>query len=502
MPRQHTSKHQRITPKTQKQPSPNEPNASSNPRIALVCDWLTTPGGAEKVLLELHRMYPDSPIYTSQYRPKKITWFTDADVRTGWLQFFPAALRKVLGPFRQLYFSHLDLSTYDLVISVTGAEAKSICTAPKEGLSSNYSTHRHKSQHICYCHVPTQYYWQLYDQYTKNPGFGPLNPFIRLCFKLLVKPLRKADYAAAQKPDQFVTISQYAADQINKYYHRKAVIIAPPVETAKFSTKSTNLSTKNRELSTENPHFSTTSPQLFHNKEVASPQSSHDQPQGVFPQYLYQSNRPDLPPQIICPRPHQYFVIACRQVTWKRIDLAIAACLQAKVPLAVIGDGPEHQHLLRLAGDSQLIRFIPWLDSSELAFYLQNAKAYLFPSLEPFGIAAVEALAAGCPVIAYADGGSQDFIIPGKNGTLFPEQTADSLADAIKDFSKHTFNPITIAQTATQFDAREFRHKIQSIVNQSLTTLNHQATDSPHSSSTKPNTSNNHSSKHHGATHA
>ena len=55
-------------------------------RIALVCDWLTTPGGAEQVLLELHRLYPDAPIYTSQYNPKKLTWFQDATVRTGWMR--------------------------------------------------------------------------------------------------------------------------------------------------------------------------------------------------------------------------------------------------------------------------------------------------------------------------------------------------------------------------------------------------------------------------------
>ena len=74
----------------------------ANLSIALACDWLTTPGGAEKVLLELHHMYPDAPIYTSQYRKKGINWFDDADVRTGWLQFLPAAFRKILGPLRQL----------------------------------------------------------------------------------------------------------------------------------------------------------------------------------------------------------------------------------------------------------------------------------------------------------------------------------------------------------------------------------------------------------------
>ena len=90
-------------------------------KVALVCDWLTNVGGAEKVLLRLHRMYPDAPIYTSKYDPKGIDWFGDADIRTGWLQKFPSKMRRVLGPLGQRYFSRLDLSEYDLIISVTGA---------------------------------------------------------------------------------------------------------------------------------------------------------------------------------------------------------------------------------------------------------------------------------------------------------------------------------------------------------------------------------------------
>lgn len=363
-------------------------------KVALVCDWLTTPGGAEKVLLELHHMYPDAPIYTSQYRPKGIDWFQDAGVRTGWLNFFPVALRKYIGLFRQIYFSHLDLSSYDLVISVTGAEAKSIRTSSARKGSNCF--------HLCYCHVPTQYYWQFYDQYIANPGFGILNPIARLGLKLLVKPLRKADYRAAQRPDQFVTISSYAAEQIQKYYHRDSKVVFPPVDITKFTPKK------------------------------AAKRSS--------------------------------FVISCRQVTWKRVDLAIQACLKAELPLTVIGDGPEHANLVRLAGDSPLIKFIPWVDSAELAQYLQKSTAYIFPSTEPFGIAPVEALAAGCPVIAYADGGSRDIIVPGKNGLLFTEQTVASLVKALKSFNAEKFDSATVSQSAEKFATDQFVRGITKLV--------------------------------------
>lgn len=379
-------------------------------KVALVCDWLTTPGGAEKVLLELHQMYPDAPIYTSQYHPKGINWFEDATVRTGWMQFFPACLRKILGPLRQLYFSHLDLSNFDLVISVTGAEAKAVKTKGEQ----------HSAKHLCYCHVPTQYYWQMYHRYVENPGFGILNPFVRFFFKLLVDPLRRADLIASTRPDQFVTISTYAAEQIQIAYHRDAKIVPPPVNLEEFSTVT--------KLPVEN--------------------SSQD---------------PEQHPEL-----SQYYIIACRQVTWKRVDLAITACLQENLPLWVVGDGPEHRRLKKLVAGSPLIRFIPWVDSGDLSRYLQNATAYIFPSREPFGVAAVEALAAGCPVIAYDEGGSRDIVTPGKNGVFFSQQTTDSLSRGLREFQQHTFDPKIVKQSAIKFDHAKFRHKIQHLINNLL----------------------------------
>ena len=112
-------------------------------KVALVCDWLTEVGGAELVLLELHKMFPNAPIYTSQYRKGRIDWVLDATVKTGWLNILPAWSRRMIAPLRQRYFKKLDLTEYDLVISVTGCDAKLVKA----------------KKHICYCHVPTQYYW-------------------------------------------------------------------------------------------------------------------------------------------------------------------------------------------------------------------------------------------------------------------------------------------------------------------------------------------------------
>lgn len=391
-------------------------------RVALVCDWLTNVGGAEKVLLAIHQMYPQAPIYTSKYDKKGIDWFLDADVRTGWLQIFPSFLRRFLSPLRQHYFSRLDLSDYDLVISVTGAEAKAVKTHKEQGKTEQKTVDseqtEHHSVHLCYCHVPTQYYWQLYDDYLKNPGFGVLNPLARIALKIFVKPMRKRDYESAQQPDYFITISDYAKEQIKKYYNREAKVIYPPVDVEKFST----------DLST--------SMKIKKGKSQAKKQLN--------------------------------YIITSRQVNWKRIDLCIKACLKTNQKLTVVGDGPEHKKLLMMAGNSPLITFLPQMSQAELKKQLEKADAYLFPSLEPFGIAPIEAMAVGLPVIAYGKGGAVDYVKPGVNGFLFEHQTTDSLADAMKQFNIDDYSREKIQKTVLKFDKKVFVEKMWEEINEKV----------------------------------
>ena len=361
-------------------------------KVAIVCDWLTNVGGAEKVLLEIHKLYPKAPIYTSKYSPRGIDWFLKADVRTGWLQIFPVCLRRFLGPLRQRWFRKLDLSEYDLIISVTGAEAKAV-RATKPG-----------AKHISYCHVPTQYYWQMYDEYVKNPGFGFLNPVVRFFFKLLVKPLREKDFEAAQYVDEFVTISDYAKDLILKYYKREATVIHPPVEIKDF---------------------------VYKNKEEGN-----------------------------------YYIVTSRQVTWKRLDLAVKACMKLKRELIVVGEGPEHGRLVKMASNSEFVKFVPLVGKGELAEYLSEARGYIFPSLEPFGIAPVEAMAVGTPVIAFGKGGALDYIVEGKNGVFFEKQTVNSLAEAILEFEKKKFDRSKISESVREFSVERFDQEMKEFVNE------------------------------------
>ena len=362
-------------------------------KTAVVVDWLTEGfGGGERVIKAVHDMFPDAPIYTSQYRPKKTGWLGSADVRTGWLNSLPIALRRFTPFLRQRYFSHLDLSTYDVVISITGAEAKAVKT-------------RQDALHISYMHAATQYYWTLYDQYMENPGFGWLNPLARFALKLFIRPLRKADYAAAQRPDIVVANSSYVQEEIKKYYDRDSVVVWPNVDVEAIK---------------------------------AVPKESTQR---------------------------EGFIIACRQAIWKRVDLAILAALKAGKKLTVVGDGPEHGRLVELAGGSADITFLPKYDGvTDIVKHMRAAQGFVFPSLEPFGIVAVEALAAGTPVIALKKGGSLDFIIEGKNGLFFDEQTVDALADAMQRFETYHFDNGEVIRSAEPFSESAFKQHIQALI--------------------------------------
>jgi glycosyltransferase involved in cell wall biosynthesis len=193
---------------------------SSQPlKIAIVHDWLIG-GGAERVVLELHHMFPEAPIYTSyctdEWRQKM-----DGKVVTGWLQHFPR-LRKYIAPVRAWWFSHLDLRGYDLVISSSGYEAKGI-RVPKGAI------------HINYCHAPTHYCWSRYDEYMQHPGFGIFDPLARLGLKLLVGPMRRWDLKASKRPDYYIANSTHTQAAIKKYYGRESVVVHPPVDVSRFA---------------------------------------------------------------------------------------------------------------------------------------------------------------------------------------------------------------------------------------------------------------------------
>jgi glycosyltransferase involved in cell wall biosynthesis len=360
-------------------------------KVAIVHDWLTNMGGAERVVLALHEAYPDAPIYTSVFSPEKMPLYKGLDVRTTYLQHLPEKLREhhqLFSLFRTRAFQKLDLSEYDIVISSASAEAKAVHTRPD-------------AIHICYCHTPTRYYWSHYKAYKKDPGFGALDVIIKPLIPPLVHFMRRTDLQTVSSVDYFIANSHAVQNRIKQYYKRDSVVIPPPVDVTRL--------------------------------------------------------RP-----IKAVQKEDFYLIVGRQIPYKRIDLAIKACNKIQRRLIVIGEGSEHERLVKLAGPT--VELLTGIDDQAIVSYFQKAKGFLWPQQEDAGVTVIEAMAAGTPVIAYKKDGALDSVVEGKTGVFFEKQTVNSLCNAITTFESTSFSSSSIMKHAEKFSTKHFIMAIHAFV--------------------------------------
>lgn len=186
-------------------------------RVAIVHEWLANMGGSEKVVLALHELFPEAPIYTTVFNPDKLPEeFRGLDVRISFIQRLPQARTKYQRylPLMPTAFEQFDLTEYDLVLTSNHACAKGVVTRPE-------------TLNICYCHTPMRYAWGFYHEYMEREKVGRLG---RLMIPPLMTYLRMWDRLAADRVDYFVANSTTVARRIEKYYRRDSVVIHPPVE--------------------------------------------------------------------------------------------------------------------------------------------------------------------------------------------------------------------------------------------------------------------------------
>jgi glycosyltransferase involved in cell wall biosynthesis len=150
-----------------------------------------------------------------------------------------------------------------------------------------------------------------------------------------------------------------------------------------------------------------------------------------------------------------YYLSVAALVPYKRVDLVVRAFNQLGRRLIVVGSGPERTHLERIARSN--IEFTGWITDASLAALLAGARGLVFAGVEDFGIALVEAQAAGTPVIAYAAGGALETVVAGETGVLFREQTADSVQDAVRFAEQLEFAPGALYHNALRFRPERFR---------------------------------------------
>jgi len=236
-----------------------------------------------------------------------------------------------------------------------------------------------------------------WNQYFAYFSPGQLNIFSRFIIPPIIHRLRIWDESSAHRVDYFVSNSKNVARRIDKYYRRGADVIYPPVDTQFF-------------------------------------QPAPDRGRG------------------------DYYLIVSALVPYKRIDLAIEAFNFAGAPLKIVGDGPDYKKLKKNARPN--IEFIRPLTAKDLLHVFQDAKAYLLPGEEDFGITSLEAQACGIPVVAFGRGGARETVVPEITGIFFYEATGDSLQQALDKFESFEFNKNTIRANAMNFSREIFKAKI------------------------------------------
>ncbi len=155
----------------------------------------------------------------------------------------------------------------------------------------------------------------------------------------------------------------------------------------------------------------------------------------------------------------EYFLIISALVPYKKIDLAVKVCTKRNWPLVIVGKGSEEKKLKSIAGPT--VSFKGWVSEKDLSLFYDKAKALLFPGREDFGIVPVESMAAGCPVIAFGEGGVLDSVEDGKTGVFFFEQTEQALEKAVERFETMTFDPLKLRERANYFSKARFLFRTQ-----------------------------------------
>jgi len=351
--------------------------------VALVHDFLLDIRGAERVFLELCRMWPQADIYTAVYDERGTERrFADRNIHSSFLQRFrpSAGTFRALLPLYPAAIESFDFHEYDIVVSSSSAWAHAILCDET-------------TVHVSYCHNPFRYAWNDRERTLSRRR----DPFTRAFLRAAFSRWRQWDWIAAQRTDRYVANSRTTQARIRAYFGREAAIVHPPVDTRRFTPG----------------------------------------------------------------RVSDHYAVVSELMPHKEIDIAIEAFNYLRLPLVVIGDGPDARRLRRLAGGT--IRFTGRLSDAAVAEAVQGSRALIMTAVEEFGIAAVESQAAGRPVIARRGGGALETVIDGVTGCFWSGGPMD-LVQAVREFDDAAIDPAACAGNAARFDAEVFHRRMRAEV--------------------------------------
>jgi glycosyltransferase involved in cell wall biosynthesis len=361
-------------------------------KVAVVHDWLDSFGGAEKVLEQILALHPGADLYlvADVMAGAARAPFDRHRIVTSFIQRLPFAgrhFRRYL-PLMPCAVARFDLSAYDLILSSSHCVAKGVTTRPGQ-------------VHICYCHTPMRYIWDLESDYLQEHRITGARALLA---RALFRRLRKWDRQNSGV-DVLVANSHFIAERISRCYQRQARVIYPPVDVDRFPC---------------------------------------------------------------CGTKEDYYVTASRLVSQKKVGLIVEAF--ARMPekrLVVVGDGPCLDALRRTAGDQ--VTFTGHLPAERLRACLAKARAFVYASLEDFGIVMVEAQACGTPVIAFGRGGALEIVREGETGLFYSEQSAPAIIDAVRRFeaTSRPWSPAACHANAARFSRDVFLDAFADLVRRS-----------------------------------
>lgn len=365
-------------------------------KVAIVHDWLYTYAGAEKVLEQIINCFPDADLFSLiDFLPEnKRGFIKNKSVTTSFIQKLPLSKTKHRHylPLMPLAIEQLDVSSYDLVISSSHAVAKGILTGPNQ-------------LHICYCHSPIRYAWDMQHQYLREAGIT--TGLKALLTRYILHKVRLWDYRTANGVDYFIANSKFIANRIYKVYRRDASVIYPSVDISKFTF-----------VENKDDYYLTAS-RLVPYKKISLIAESF-------------TKMPDK-------------------------------------KLKIIGIGPEEQKIRAIIKNSPNIEYLGYAEDQQLVDYMQRAKAFVFAAEEDFGIVPVEAQACGTPVIAFGRGGSLETVrgldkeYP--TGVFFANQNIGDVCDAVNKFEEQkVITAENCHKHARKFSEERFREEFKQFV--------------------------------------